>query len=254
MKNSLLFPCLLISAFAGHVQAQDPAFREAERRRQPETQVVQTTPAPQISDDTSQSAARISSMASLDDTNVLRVGDRISLRIVEDRDKVLSLVIQDSGDIQAPFIGLVRVAGKTSKEVAFFMKRELEKQYFQQATVIVALERRERSPSGPIRGGGSNLPGINQEYITIYGQVGRQGRYELAPEEDLTISQAILRAGGFSGFAKTDKVKVIRKIPSGSNVEIYVNLENVMRKGRMQYDIPVRANDVIIVSEKLVNF
>lgn len=253
MKNSLLFPCLFVTVFAGHLQAQDPAFREAERRRPPENQVVQTTPAPQISDDTSQSAARISSMASLDDTNILRVGDRISLRIVEDRDKVLSLVIQDSGDIQAPFIGLVRAAGKTSKEVAFFMKKELEKQYFQQATVIVALELRPRGP-GTSGGGVRGPSGINQEYITIYGQVGRQGRYELAPDEALTISQAILRAGGFSGFAKTDKVKLIRKIPSGSNVEIYVNLENVMRKGRMQYDIPVRANDVIIVSEKLVNF
>ena len=192
-------------------------------------------------------------MSQLDASRQLRVGDLISLRIVEDRDKVLSLLVQDSGDIQAPFIGLVRAAGRTCRDIAFFMKAELEKQYFQQATVIVALERAYVAPGRE----SSRGPGWVQDdtgYITVYGQVARQGRYEVSPEEDLTVSQAILRAGGFSQFAKDTSVKVIRRKPDKTSVTIIVNLRDVMMKGRLEKDIPIRGGDVIIVDEKLVNF
>ena len=223
------------------LQAQDPGFRDPERR----TKSAATPQTQQASDDTASSAARISSMESLDDSRELKMGDLVSLRIVEDRDKVLSLYVQDSGDIQAPFVGLVRASGRTCKQIAYAMKRELEKQYFQQATVIVALERARlsRGEFGP----------DDMGYITIYGQVARQGRYELTPEEDLSVSQAILRAGGFAQFANTKKVTLIRKTPKGS-VNILVNLDDIMRKGRLEKDIPIRPNDVLIVTEKMVNF
>lgn len=187
-------------------------------------------------------------MQSLDDTRPLMIGDRISLKIVEDPERVLSLDVQDSGDIQAPYIGLVKAAGKTCKQVAVGMKAKLEEQYFQRATVIVALEKAVRSRFGP------NMVPDDMGYITIYGQVGRQGRYELAPEEDLTVSQAVLRAGGFSQFAQTKKVKVIRKIPGRAPVTYIVNLHDVMTKGKLDKDLQIRPNDVIIVDEKLINF
>ena len=34
------------------------------------------------------------------------------------------------------------------------------------------------------------------DFFTVYGQVLRQGKYELPADEDITISQAILRSGG----------------------------------------------------------
>lgn len=187
-------------------------------------------------------------MQSLDDVRPLMIGDRISLKIVEDPEKVLSLDVQDSGDIQAPYIGLVKAAGRTCKQVAVSMKTKLEEQYFQRATVIIALEKAVRSKFGP------NMVPDDMGYVTIYGQVGRQGKYELAPEEELTVSQAILRAGGFTQFAKTKKVKVIRKRPGQNSVTYEINLHDIMTKGRLEKDILIRPNDVIIVDEKLINF
>ena len=246
MKTSLLFVLAALVATASVVRAQDPGFRDAEVRRAPAT----TQPTPVLSDDSSQSAAKINSMEVLDDSRPLQMGDRISLRIVEDRDRVQSLIIQDSGDIQAPHMGLVKAAGKTCKQVAYYMKKELEKHYFQQATVIIALEavRPPKSPSG--------YPGTNMpigDFFVVYGQVARQGKYELSPEEELTVSQAILRAGGFSQFANTKNVRLIRRTPQG-NKSVRLNLDDVMRKGRLEKDILMRRNDVIIIDEKLVNF
>lgn len=232
-----------------HAWSQDPKFRDAEPRRissqGPAAPSAPTTPA---TDDTNASVGRISSMQMLDDSMPLRVGDMVSLRIVEDKEKTLSLRVQASGDIQAPHLGLVKAAGQTCKSIAFTMKRELEKHYFQQATVIVALEYR---PQGAAQ---STLRTEDMEYFTVFGQVQKQGKYELSPEEDLTISQALLRAGGPTGFANTRKVHIVRKTGKGSNVTINVNCDDIMKRGKLEKDISIRPNDVIIVDEKVFNF
>lgn len=252
MKNCVILAVVAALLAPEFLSAQDPSFRPSDpsvrRKATPAAEEPAAPTGAATRDDSAMAASRIMSMQSLDDTRPLMIGDRVSLKIVEDPEKVLSLDVQDSGDIQAPYIGLVRAAGKTCKQVAVQMKAKLEEQYFQRATVIIALEKAVRSKFGP------NMIPDDMGYITIYGQVGRQGRYELAPEEDLTVSQAILRAGGFTQFAQTKKVKVIRKRPGQSNVTYIVNLHDVMTKGRLEKDITIRPNDVIIVDEKLINF
>jgi protein involved in polysaccharide export with SLBB domain len=175
----------------------------------------------------------------------------VSLRIVEDssQKEPLSRTVQASGNINAPFIDLVPAAGKSCKEIAYYMKRELEKEHFRVATVILAVEEYAKGGGGAMVG-----PESNPNFITIYGQVQRQGRYEVTPEDDLTVSQAILRAGGFAQFAKDKKVTVIRKYPGKDSVKIYVNLKDIMMKGKLEYDVPVYGGDVIIVGEKMLNF
>lgn len=223
--------------------SQDPKFREAQPMR-----TAATAASPQATDDSNAAASHISSMEALDDSIPLKVGYRVSLRIVEDKEKTLSLLIQDSGDIVAPHLGLVRAAGLTCKKVAYNMKRDLEKQYFQQATVIVSIESIRRDPN-------SNPPGGPEDFFTVFGQVARQGKYEMMPDEELTVSHAILKAGGFAPFANTKDVRIIRKIKTTPKpVEIRINVDDIMTKGRLELDIPVRANDVIIVKEKKINF
>jgi protein involved in polysaccharide export with SLBB domain len=262
MNRLLSHAAVAAALFAGQMTAfsQDPGFLPAQQqspsRQRPQAQptgAVQAQPANQERDDVAASAARITSMTQLDDSRPLRVKDQIVFRIVEDKAEPKSLVVQDSGDIFAPYIGLVKASGRTPRQLAVYMKGELEKQYFQQATVIVALER------GFMPRGANGKPGDgyvveDMGYITIYGQVLRQGKYEFAPEDQLTASQAILRAGGFAPFAKDKAVKIIRKVPGKGNVTIVVNLRDVMTKGRLEKDIAIIPNDTIIVEEKLINF
>lgn len=242
----ILVPLLALAAPV--VFSQDPTFRAAEGSK-PVAPAPPVVVAPPVKDDTAAAVSQMNSMERLDDTYLLGNGDTVSLRIVEE-DKLYSLKVQDSGNINAPFINLVPAAGHTCKNVAFYMKRELEKQHFKMATVILALEQKALPTKERGVGGGGPAAG----FITIYGQVAKQGRYEVDPAEDLTVSQAILRAGGFAQFAKDKKVKVIRKYPNKRSIEIEVNLRNVMMKGKLEEDIPVRGGDVIIVGEKLINF
>lgn len=218
-------------------------MREFEDRRPP------VPNAPVSSGDVVKSAGVINSMDVLDDTLPIQSGDLISIRIVEDRREPLQLPVGATGEINAPHIGLVKASGRTCKQLAFEVKRKLELNYYNSATVIVAIDlRRIDNPNVQTRTSGYDI-----EFFTVYGQVLRQGKYELPADEDITISQAILRAGGFAQFAHPQKVKLVRKTPQG-NKTIQLDLDQIMRRGNLEYDVFIRKNDVIIVDEKKVNF
>jgi protein involved in polysaccharide export with SLBB domain len=237
MKNHLLLASLLI---ASPSFAQDPGFQSPTPRRT-------AAPAPQASGNVMASAALMNSMETLDNTIPIQPGDIISMRIVEDRGDPIQIPVGATGEVYAPHIGLVKAAGRTSRELAFAVKSDLEKSYYKRATVVVAIDQRRQER------GGSRLSSYDLEFFTVYGQVLRQGKYELPTDEDVTISQAILRAGGFAQFANPQKVKLVRKTPQG-NKTILVNLDTIMARGQMEYDVYLRNSDVIIVDEKKINF
>lgn len=232
----------LCSLIATSIVAQDPGFQAPTPRR---SQATSTSNAPS---NVMASAALMNSMEALDNTLPIQPGDTISMRIVEDRSDPIQINVGATGEVYAPHIGLVKAAGRTSRELAFAVKAELEKSYYKQATVVVAIDRRPQDDRSNMRTRIDEL-----EFFTVYGQVLRQGKYELPSDEDITISQAILRAGGFAQFANPQKVKLVRKTPQG-NKTVLVNLDTIMRRGNMDYDVYLRNSDVIIVDEKKVNF
>ncbi len=231
---------LCTSLISASLLAQDPGVREYDERR---------VTAPVVpTGEVARSAAILNSMDVLDDTRPIQPGDVISMRIVEDRREPIQLRVGVTGEVNAPHIGLVKATGRTSKQLAMEVKRKLELNYYNSATVIVAVDLESiDNPNSRMRTAGYDI-----NFFTVYGQVLRQGKYELPTDEDLTISQAILRAGGLAQFAHPNKVKLVRKTPQG-NKTIYIDLDQIMRQGNLEYDIYIRNNDVIIVDEKKIN-
>jgi polysaccharide biosynthesis/export protein len=79
-----------------------------------------------------------------DDTYKLRVGDTVSFQIAEDQiwdpqNAPKFLVVQDSGEIESPYVGRVMAVGKTCKQLAGEIKTGLEKDYYQLATVVISM-------------------------------------------------------------------------------------------------------------------
>ena len=183
-------------------------------------------------------AAYSTSMDVLDDERPLRIGDRLSMRVVEDREAPVSLFVTDSGEVEVPLIGRVHAKGLTCKRLAYEIKAPMEREYFYKATVIIALDM-----------AGLKSPG--RVYVT--GQVRNQGPVDIPPDETFTVSKAIMRAGGFADFANKRKVKLIRR-KRDSTETILVNVDEVVRKGRLDKDPVVEAGDTIIISERLINF
>jgi protein involved in polysaccharide export with SLBB domain len=179
---------------------------------------------------------RTNSMDVLDNRKRLGPNDFVSFRVVEDRDNESQrLRVNENGQIEVPYVGLVQAAGRTSKEIAYSVKAMLEREYYYNATVIIAVDHISERSRGK---------------VYVIGSVRGPGPQEIPPDEEYTVSKAIIRAGGFGDFADKKKVKVTRK-----NGEAFVvNLKDVIERGRTEGDVVVQPDDQIYVPQKLVNF
>ena len=175
-----------------------------------------------------------------DDKYKLRVGDKISLQILEDRDQPKSLVVTDSGELDAPYVGRVAAQDKTCKQLAEELKARLEREYYHRATVIISLDVANKL--------------LGRVYV--WGQVRQQGAIDIAVNENLTAGKAILRAGGFGDFANKKKVKLVRGGSAGStgNQTFLLNMVEILEQGRTELDMALQPDDFIIVPSRLINF
>jgi polysaccharide export outer membrane protein len=180
------------------------------------------------------------SMAALDEKYRLAIADRLSYRIVEDEEDPKPLSVTDSGDLEFPYIGRFPAVGKTCKDLASELKAELEKEYYYQATVIIAVDSMTRS-----RG-----------KVYLVGAVRMPGPQDVPSDEVLTLSKAILRGGGFSDFADKKNVKVTRKstVAGAEEQTFTVNVESILEKGRRDADLPLESGDLIFIPERKIRF
>jgi protein involved in polysaccharide export with SLBB domain len=193
-------------------------------------QPIEVAPPP-----TSNTVMRTNSMDVLDDKKKLGRNDYVSFRVVEDRDNDSQrLRVNDSGELEVPYVGLVPAEGKTCRELAYMVKRALEKEYYYHATVILAVDRVSEKSRGR---------------VYIYGQVKAQGPEELPPNENFTVSKAIIRAGGFGDFANKRKVKVTRK----DGHDFTVDLKRVIEEGHTEDDVVLEPDDQVYVPQRLIN-
>src|SRR3984893_2476677 len=178
---------------------------------------------------------RTNSMSVLDDKKKLGSNDYVSFRVVEDRDNESQrLRVNDNGELEVPYIGLIQAQGRTCKELAYVIKGSLEKEYYYHATVILAVDRVSEKSRGR---------------IYVYGSVKGQGPQEIPADESYTVSKAIIKAGGFGDFANKRKVKLTRK----NGEEFTVDLKRVIEEGHTEEDLELQPDDQIYVPQRLIN-
>jgi len=184
----------------------------------------------------SSTVLRTNSMSVLDDKKRLGTDDFVSFRVVEDRDNISQrLRVNDNGELEVPYIGLVPAQGKTCRELAYNIKSALEKEYYYHATVILAVDKVSEKSRGK---------------IYVYGAVKSQGPQEIPTDETYTISKAIIRAGGFGDFADKRKIKLTRK----DGKDLVVDLKRIIEQGHTEDDVVLRPDDQIYEPQRLVNF
>jgi protein involved in polysaccharide export with SLBB domain len=120
------------------------------------------------------------------------------------------------------------------------IKTNLETDYFYHATVVLGIDMIHNKRVG-------------RAYVT--GQVRSPGPVDIAEDEKLMASDAILHAGGFSEYADRRRVKIMRPMESSSGVtNLYVDVMAVWQQGKRDKDVELKPGDRIYVSSKLINF
>ena len=172
----------------------------------------------------------------------LRPGDRLRFAVLEDSDAAAEVVVNASGKIDLPLLGLWAVSGKSVDEVTRETKSALESEYFVRATVrLLLVDRPEKSSS---RG-----------RVYLAGQMRKIGVVEIDLSERNTVGRVILSSGGLSDFADAKRIRIVRKSADGGDLEtLTVDLEEVLKKGRIDRDVPLLDGDFVIADSKLVNW
>jgi polysaccharide biosynthesis/export protein len=179
---------------------------------------------------------------------VIVPGIAISVTVDEDHSLNRSYSVPISGAIDYPPLGRIMVEGLTTDEVAQKIREGLEKDYFQKATVTVAIE------STLVGSGSASSVGGVGGVIYVIGNVNRPGPLLLPKDEQFTITKAIIAAGNLATFGNGAKVQLIRYDRAGKKYITYVNVDRIMKRGEFEKDIQVQDGDWIIVPEKLINF
>jgi polysaccharide export outer membrane protein len=130
-----------------------------------------------------------------------------------------SIVVRPDGKISLALVGELEATGKTSLQLQEEITQRL-RQYIADPMVNVVVKE------------------INSPKFSVLGQVRKPDRYHI--KQRLTVLDAIALAGGFTDFAKRDKVTIIRN--SGPDkIRIQVNLKKVVedRRGEVYYIEPL---------------
>jgi polysaccharide biosynthesis/export protein len=139
--------------------------------------------------------------------------------ITEQSADLISYSVDSDGNIEMPFAGTFKVAGKSLRAIKTDLETGL-KAYVSDAAVTVKM--------------------INN-YINIIGEVTRPGRYQIYKDR-MNIFQALAMAGDLGDFSDRMKIQIIRQIPGGSTVKEFSLTDRSILTSEFFYVMP---NDVI---------
>jgi polysaccharide export outer membrane protein len=138
--------------------------------------------------------------------------DELEITVWGNKDLTRITAVRPDGLISMPIIGDVQAAGLTADALAQRIADRL-KQYLA-TTPSVSVSVKE----------------LNSYSVYVLGEVTKPGKFQL--KSYVTVLQAISMAGGFTDYAKKNRVQVLRVIENGDHK-------------RQEVHIPIRYDDVV---------
>jgi polysaccharide export outer membrane protein len=154
---------------------------------------------------------------------VIGPSDQIAVEVWKEGAVSGNFLVRPDGVITMPLLGEVMAAGFTPLDLGAQITVKLRK-FLQDPVVSVV------------------VVGIHSKNIYIMGNAGRKGPVELTP--GMTILQA-LGVAGLTDDANTKKIYILRD-EGGKRLKIPVHYKDAL-KGNIQFDIPLKAGDTIVV-------
>ena len=90
--------------------------------------------------------------------------------------------------------------------------------------------------------------------VYLLGEVNSRGAISLPINKEKTLAKTLLSVGGVGKYGNAEKVKILRRSPSGEKQSLIVDVEEILETGAFEDDVPLEDGDVIIVPEKIWGF
>lgn len=155
--------------------------------------------------------------------------DVFVLRIVGEKDLPEEYQVASDGTVDLPYIHRVSVSGLEPHEIARAVRdRLVEAKILRDPSVVVMIKE------------------YRSKKITVLGQVQKPGSFPLT--SGLTLLQAVSLSGGFTSIAKTNQVRLTRKLKDGSKT-VVLSVDSITEGSSP--DVPLQAGDVLYISERV---
>jgi polysaccharide export outer membrane protein len=165
--------------------------------------------------------------AAADVSYTIGVDDVLDISVWKEPDVSRSVPVRPDGKISLPLINDVQAAGLTPADLATEITGRLKKFLNDpQVTVIVTQ--------------------INSRRVYVVGGVVRAGAYPLLP--GMTVLQAISSAGGFTVYADTKAIRVVRVV-DGKQTELPFDYHAVLKGSKSSENILLLPGDTIVVPD-----
>lgn len=157
---------------------------------------------------------------------LLGPGDEIEITVFEYDEYTGKKVILPDGTLTLPLVGSIVAEGKTTDELAQELALRLE-------TLLV-------NPVVTV-----NLTTLRPVVVQVSGEVMRPGPLQLI--EGMTLSAALVQAGGITNYADVRQVAIQRNIPNAGSNRITVNLWDSLNSEDAYNNLVLRSGDSIYV-------
>lgn len=162
---------------------------------------------------------------------VLVPGDVLRISVYRQPDLDLEVRILDTGCITYPLIGSLQAVGKTAATLEQAIKKALEKDYLENASVSVHVKE------------------YAKRKVYIAGGVAKPDAYEVAPDSRLTVFQLVAAAGGFTDRAYKEYAQVLRR--KGQERTVFrismVDMEKRIARGEADADLELWPDDLVLI-------
>ncbi|HUS35185.1 MAG TPA: polysaccharide biosynthesis/export family protein [Verrucomicrobiae bacterium] len=157
-------------------------------------------------------------------SDIIRVGEQLTIEFFETNLGKIEQVVADDGTITLPLLPeRVPAGGKKVSELQDALHKLYVPRYFHRMTVNIKRENR---------------------FYWVRGEVKRPG--QLTYTGEMTVTKAISAAGDFTEYANRSKIEVIR----GNGVKTKVKWNDAL-KNPAKYDLPIYPGDTVHVPQSI---
>lgn len=158
-------------------------------------------------------------------------GDTFDIKVWKAPDLDMTVTVAPDGRITFPIVGHVQVAGLTYPELVTTLETSLSEYY--------------REPSVSV-----NVVELSSQKVFVLGEVTSPAVLTLG--SDMTVLEAMIRAGGINSNARTDNVLLIRGDVAGEPELFLVDVASIYGQGDMTQLIYLQQGDIVYVPTKTI--
>jgi polysaccharide export outer membrane protein len=175
--------------------------------------------------ESAKAAAPAAAAVPLDSEYKIGPQDLIRIDVWKEPDISRTIPVRPDGKISLPLLSDVQAAGLTAMQLAASLRDSLSKYLTNPQVTVTVTE-------------------INSRRVYLTGEVNHGGALPLLP--NMTVLQALSSGGGFTQFAKTKDIYVLRT-EDGKQVKHPFNYKEVVKGKLSEQNISLQPGDVIVV-------